>query len=235
MGVKMQKTRTRIILALDFDLLDEAERMIEITRGQVDTYKIGSILFTSFGPRIIELAKNTGAEIFLDLKFHDIPNTVRGAVRAASSFGVSMLTVHASGGIDMMHGALEGADEGSKKHGSRRPLIIGVTVLTSLAGQRDTLDRVLALAGDAARAGIDGVVCSPVEVGRVKEVHGGRLLTVVPGIRLSEDRKDDQARVGTPGQAVKDGADFIVVGRTVTGSSDPKEALVRVLKEVRDA
>ena len=231
----MAKGETLIILALDFDRLDQAERMVEITHEHVDVYKIGPILFTRFGPGIIEFARNTGADIFLDLKFHDIPNTVRGGVRAASSLGVNMLTIHASGGIDMMRGALEGAEEGSKTFGTPRPMIIGVTVLTSMAGQGDTLAQVLNLAGDAAEAGIDGVVCSPLEVARVKEAHGDRLLAVVPGIRLGGDQTNDQARVGTPGQAVRDGADFMVVGRSVTGSSDPKEALARILKEVEDA
>jgi orotidine-5'-phosphate decarboxylase len=229
------KGETRIILALDFDRLDQVERMVEITHEHVHAYKIGPILFARYGPGIIEFARNTGAEVFLDLKFHDIPNTVRGAVRAASSLGVNMLTIHASGGIDMMCGALDGAEEGSRAFGIKRPLIIGVTVLTSMAGKGDTLTRVLKLAGDADRAGIDGVVCSPLEVGRVKETHGDRLLAVVPGIRLGGDDANDQARVGTPGRAVRDGADFMVVGRSVTGSSDPKEALARILKEVKDA
>jgi orotidine-5'-phosphate decarboxylase len=229
------KGGTRIILALDFDRLDQAERMVEITRERVDIYKIGPILFTSFGPGIVEFARNAGAGILLDLKFHDIPNTVRGSVRAASSLGVSMLTVHASGGIDMMRSALEGAEEGARAFGTERPLIVGVTVLTSMAREGDTTARVLSLAGDADRAGIDGVVCSPLEVGRVKETYGDKLLAVVPGIRLGGDRTDDQARVGTPGQAARDGADFIVVGRSVTGSSDPGEALARILKEVENA
>jgi orotidine-5'-phosphate decarboxylase len=229
------KAETRIILALDFDRLEQAERMVEITREHVDFYKIGPILFTFFGPGIVEFAKNTGADVFLDLKFHDIPNTVRGSVRAASSLGVSMLTVHASGGIDMMRGALEGAEEGSRAFGTERPLVVGITVLTSMARQGDTLTQVLDLAGDASQAGVDGVVCSPLEVGRVKEAYGDGLLTVVPGIRLGGDKTDDQARVGTPGQVARDGADFMVVGRSVTGSSDPKDALARILKEVENA
>lgn len=231
----MAKGETRIILALDFDRLDQAERMVEITRKYVDVYKIGPILFTRFGPGIIEFARNTGAEIFLDLKFHDIPNTVRGAVRSASSLGVRMLTIHASGGMEMMRGALEGAEDGSKAFGIERPLVVGVTVLTSMAGREDTQARVLKLAGDASQAGIDGVVCSPLEVAGVKQEYGSGLLAVVPGIRLGGDDAGDQARVGTPGQAVRDGADFLVVGRSVTGASDPEEALTRILKEVEDA
>jgi orotidine-5'-phosphate decarboxylase len=232
---EVAKAKTRIILALDFDRLDEAERMVEITHEHVDVYKIGPILFTSFGPGIVEFAKKTGAEVFLDLKFHDIPNTVRGSVRAATSLGVNMLTVHASGGIGMMRAALEGAHEGSCAFSVGRPLIVGVTMLTSMVRDGGTLERVLDLAGDAREASIDGVVCSPLEVGTVKEAHGDHLLTVVPGIRLAGDRSDDQARVGTPGKAVKDGADFLVVGRSVTGSSDPKQALGKIIEEVENA
>jgi orotidine-5'-phosphate decarboxylase len=213
---QVEKSKTRLILALDFDRLDQAERMVDATREHVD-------------------ARNTGAGVFLDLKFHDIPNTVRGAVHSASSLGLNMLTIHTSGGIDMMRGALEGAEAGSKEFGNERPLIIGVTVLTSMAGEGDTSERVLKLAGDAVEAGIDGVVCSPLEVARVNKAHGDRLLTIVPGIRLGGDDANDQARVGTPAQASRDGADFIVVGRSVTGSSDPRGALARILKEVGNA
>lgn len=231
----MGKPETRVVLALDFDRLDEAEHMIELTQDQVGIYKIGSILFTAFGSRVIELASEAGAEVFLDLKFHDIPNTVGGAVRAACSFGVGMLTVHASGGIDMMRAALDGAYDGAKTHGHPRPKIIGVTMLTSLARGSGTLAQVLDLAASAHEAGIDGVVCSPLEVSHIKRVHGDRLLTVVPGIRLGGQHTDDQARVGAPGQAARDGADFIVVGRSVTKSRVPKDALAAILEEVKNA
>jgi orotidine-5'-phosphate decarboxylase len=226
---------TKVILALDYDRLEDARQMVALTHENVGFYKVGSILFTAFGSDVIEAVKATEREVFLDLKFHDIPNTVRGAVRAAASMGVYMLTVHASGGIEMMQAALEGATEGAQAHGTERPKIIGVTMLTSLARGEDTADRVLELAGDATRAGIDGVVCSVQEVGRTKQTFGGRLLTVVPGIRLSDQASDDQARVGTPGQAARDGADFIVIGRSVTKAEDPAYALARVLKEVENA
>jgi orotidine-5'-phosphate decarboxylase len=176
--------------------------------------------------------KSRGKKVFLDLKFHDIPNTVSGAVEAAAALGVNMLTVHCAGGVEMMRGALKGADAGSRGAGGARPRIIGVTVLTSLAGTADTAKRVLDYSRDAVAAGIDGVVCSPLEVGQVKRAWGTKLLAVVPGIRLAEDGKDDQARVGTPGHAAADGADFIVVGRSVTGSPDPAGTLAKVLREI---
>ena len=226
---------TQVIIALDVERPEEAARIVEMTRDAVSMYKVGSILFTSYGPRAVEMVIGGGGEVFLDLKFHDIPNTVRGAVRAAASAGVGMLTVHASGGVEMMQAALQGAHEGSAPGGGIQPKVIGVTMLTSIGRVAGTLDRVLALADDAAHAGIDGIVCSPLEVGSVKKIHGDRLLAVVPGIRLKDQATDDQARVGTPGQAARDGADFLVVGRSVTASKDPVAMLTRILKEARDA
>jgi orotidine-5'-phosphate decarboxylase len=228
------KAKTDVIIALDTDDLAEAGRIVESTKDRVHIYKVGSILFTRYGPEAVRLVGEVGREVFLDLKFHDIPNTVKGAVRAASTWGVKMLTVHASGGPEMMAAALEGARGGSAESGRPGPAVIGVTVLTSLAVE-DALDRVLKLADDAAQAGIDGVVCSPREVRQVKQATEGRLEAVVPGVRLPDQRKDDQARVGTPGQAARDGADYIVVGRSVFGAENPQAALSRILQEVENA
>jgi orotidine-5'-phosphate decarboxylase len=227
------ESKPRLVVALDTEDLTDARRAIGLSRDHVGMYKVGSILFTRFGSDAVRLVKDAGAGVFLDLKFHDIPNTVRGAVRAACAQGVDMLTVHASGGIGMMTAALEGAEEGGAGGGSR-PKIIGVTVLTSLAGE-GTLDRVLELADDAAQAGVDGIVCSPREVKRVKQSTGGRLLAVVPGVRLQQDEQHDQARVGTPAQAARDGADYIVVGRSVIAAADPHAALSRIVEEIRNA
>lgn len=230
----MKESKTRVVIALDTEDLTEAKRVIEFTQDKVGIYKVGSILFTRFGPDAVRVVKEAGREVFLDLKFHDIPNTVRGAVKAACGWGVGMLTVHASGGGPMMTAALEGAEEASAASGASRPKIIGVTVLTSIA-REDALDRVLELADDAAQAGIDGIVCSPREVKHVKQATEGRLLAVVPGVRLPEQQQHDQARVGTPGQAACDGADYIVVGRSVFGAKDPQAALSRIFEEVRHA
>ena len=231
----MAKRETRVILALDVDSLEEAGRVIAMTRDHVSHYKVGSILFTAFGPRAVEPVREAGRDVFLDLKFHDIPNTVRGAVRSAASMGVSLLTVHASGGEEMLRGAMEGASEGAERHGVSRPRVIAVTVLTSMGGGDDTAERVITFAGLAADSGADGVVCSPLEVGRIKQTYGERLLTVVPGIRLADQARDDQARVGTPGRAAGDGADFLVVGRSVMKSNDPAGMLARIVEEARNA
>jgi orotidine-5'-phosphate decarboxylase len=241
--------KPRVIIALDTNRLEEAEEMVKGFGDRVEFYKVGSILFTAAGPAAVRMVRAHGKEVFLDLKFHDIPNTVMGAVAGAAEMGVAMLTVHASGGPEMMRAALDGArgrpDAGarggtvpggrSSGMGVARPRVIGVTLLTSLAGGDDVAARVLALARDAARAGLDGIVCSPLEVGPIRRDLGPDLVTVVPGIRLARDARGDQARVGTPGQAAKDGADFIVVGRSVTAAEDPRAALAAIRAELEGA
>jgi orotidine-5'-phosphate decarboxylase len=239
--------KPRVIIALDTNKLEEAEEIVKAFGDRVEFYKVGSILFTSAGPAAVRMVRSHGKEVFLDLKFHDIPNTVMGAAQGAAELGVAMLTVHASGGPEMMRAALKGAERksgagagagaGGRADGASgaRPRVIGVTLLTSLAAGEDVAARVLALAHDAARAGLDGVVCSPLEVGHIRRALGPDLVTVVPGIRLARDARGDQARVGTPGQAIKDGADFIVVGRSVTAAEDPRAALAAIKAEMEGA
>ncbi|HVP57026.1 MAG TPA: orotidine-5'-phosphate decarboxylase [bacterium] len=227
----------RIIIALDTSNLSEAEAIVEGFGDQVEFYKVGSILFTSAGPAAVRMVRGHGKQVFLDLKFHDIPNTVMGAVAGAARLGVSLVTVHSAGGPDMMRAALEGAARQSGKGGSTsvagsRPRVIGVTLLTSLAAGEDIGARVLALAKDAARAGLDGVVCSPLEVGAIRQALGPDFITVVPGIRRADDAKGDQARVATPGQAARDGAHFLVVGRSVTAAKNPRVALGEIVAEL---
>jgi orotidine-5'-phosphate decarboxylase len=219
----------RVIVALDTGKLEEAEEMVKGFADEVDFYKVGSILFTAAGPAAIGMVRSYGKQVFLDLKFHDIPNTVMGAVTGAARLGVAMATVHASGGLEMMRAALEGALSGG---GTR---VIGVTILTSLAGGRDVAAEVMALARSARQAGLDGVVCSPLEVGEIRRALGPDFLTVVPGIRLASDAHGDQARVGTPGQAARDGASFVVVGRSIAAARDPRRALAAVKAELADA
>lgn len=231
----MATTGIEIILALDSDRLDDAMRIVELTRGHVKNYKVGSILFTHHGTESVRRVKEAGGDIFLDLKFHDIPNTVRGAVRGAARLGVRLLTVHTPGGIEMLRAAREGAREGAEEAGWDRPLVIGVTVLTSIAREGGVEDLVLSRAGDAVKAGIDGVVCSAHELPVIKGKYGNNLVTVVPGIRLADQSGDDQARVATPGRAARDGADFLVIGRSVTRSGDPVGTLKRIEEEVRNA
>jgi orotidine-5'-phosphate decarboxylase len=226
---------TRLVIALDFDRPGDAAEMVRKTAGGADLFKVGSTLFTAHGPDAVRMVSEAGGEVFLDLKFHDIPHQVGGAVRSACALGVKMMTVHAAGGREMMRYASEGAREGAETSNLERPLIIGVTVLTSLGGGDDVVDTVLRRAGDAAEAGLDGVVCSAAEVRRIKREFGDRLLAVVPGIRLAEDRAEDQARVGSPRRAAADGADFVVVGRSITRADDPAAAMAGILKEVSDA
>ncbi len=231
----MKQRRSEIILALDTDDIEEARNLAKLAQELVKIFKIGPILFISHGLKAMDVVKDGGGEIFLDLKLHDIPNTVKGGVKAACSLGVRMITLHLAGGIEMIKGAVDGAIEGSQKYGGIKPLLIGVTRLTSLSKERGLHDDVLRLSEVAAKSGIDGIVCSAQEVASVKQAYGDNLITVVPGIRLTKENKDDQARVATPEDAARAGADYIVVGRTVTRSSDPARALQHVVEGIENA
>ena len=231
----MTSKTTRVVLALDCESLDKAKSLIEVTGGLVDLFKIGPILFTASGPQAVEVVRERGKDVFLDLKFHDIPNTVKGAVRSACSLGVRMLTLHVSGGQEMLEAARAGAEEGSRRYESPKPLLIGVTRLTSMQVTEDLDREVARLARVAFEAGLDGVVCSAREVETIKKACGGKLVTVVPGIRLKQDRADDQARVASPGEAARAGADFIVVGRSVIRADDPLEKLRLIAEEIKNA
>jgi orotidine-5'-phosphate decarboxylase len=228
-------TGTEIILALDSDSLDEAMRIVDLTRDYVSNYKVGSILFAHHGTESVMRVKEAGGNIFLDLKFHDIPNTVQGAVRGAARLGVRILTVHTPGGIEMMKAAQEGARQGAGEAGVDKPVVVGVTVLTSIQKEGGVKDLVLERAASAVEAGLDGIVCSAQELPMIRSEFGGELVTVVPGIRLSDQSGDDQARVATPGRAAKDGASFLVIGRSVTRSDDPVATLKRIEEEIRNA
>jgi len=196
--------------------------------------KVGSQLFTSAGPKVIEELSTLGFDIFLDLKFHDIPNTVAQSVKAASNLGVWMLNVHASGGSIMMNAAKEATSELLDP-----PLIIGVTMLTSLSeedvneiGIQDISNQTLSLASLAKKNSLDGVVCSVNEVRRIKELLGKDFLTVTPGIRSSDSLKDDQSRVSTARNAIENGSDYLVIGRPITQSDNPMNSLDSIIKEI---
>ena len=230
-----QDPRQRIIVALD--VADEIEllRLVDVLRGRVGLFKIGKELFTALGPRAISLVRDRGAEVFLDLKYHDIPNTVAGAVRSAARLGVSMLSVHASGGSGMVRAAKDAAGESSNS-----PAVIAVTLLTSL-GQTDVddlgftgqpRDVVLRLAALSLSAGADGLVTSPREVEPLRRKHGQDPLLVTPGVRPAGSAADDQTRVATPAKAVGDGADYLVIGRPITRDPDPAAAADRIAKEL---
>ena len=196
--------------------------------------KVGNQLFTSSGPKIVKTLHDKGFEIFLDLKFHDIPNTVYESVRSAANLGVWMINVHASGGSKMLDAskkALEGFD--------KPPLLIGVTILTSISEEILTeigfnnLDKqVMRLTKLAQRSGLDGVVCAASDASKVKQTFGESFLTVTPGIRPKDADLNDQSRTSTPKEAIANGSDFLVIGRPITGSEDPTNALENIYKEV---
>ncbi len=212
---------------MDLPSAAAAAPLVEKLRGRVGMFKVGSELFTSEGPAFLRYLVNQGEKVFLDLKFHDIPNTVRAAAREAARIGVTMLDVHASGGGKMMQAALEGAREGSPSRNG--PLVVAVTVLTSL-GSHDLQEigvtgspeaAVIRLAWLAQKAGLDGVVASAQEVAAVRRACGPGFVIVTPGIRPAAAHADDQVRISTPEKAIQAGADFLVVGRPVTEAPDP--------------
>ena len=234
--------RDRVFVALDVESLEEARRLLDRLEDAVSGVKIGSQLFTSAGPAAVELAHKRGHRVFLDLKFHDIPNTVAGAVRSAARLGVYMLNVHASGGAQMMRTAAESAAQAARDFGVARPLCLGVTVLTSLdrraleteVGVTASIDgHVLRLADAARQAGLDGCVASPQEIRRIRLALGARFAIVTPGIRpASTAAADDQKRVATPRAALEAGADYLVVGRPITAAPDPRAAAAAIIAEL---
>jgi orotidine-5'-phosphate decarboxylase len=231
----------RVIVALDVEERARALELAKSLRPAIDMFKIGSRLFTSEGPPMVREINALGASIFLDLKFHDIPATVGGAVRAAAAMNVGMMTVHASGGLDMMKAAADAASEESARAHLERPLIVGVTVLTSLSGDdlarifgaRGALrDIVLKLAGQAKEAGLDGVVASVEEAPLIKAELGSDFKVVTPGIRPAGAGAGDQKRIATPKAAREAGSDFLVVGRPVIEAPSPLDAARRILAEL---
>jgi orotidine-5'-phosphate decarboxylase len=230
-------------VALDFDRVQEAIRCARWVADLVGMFKINAHLFTSAGPEAVRQVAALGAGVFLDLKFHDIPNTVKGAVSAAARFpAVRLLNVHATGGIEMMRAAAKAL---STLPGARRPKLLAVTILTSL-DQRALREigisgspgsRAVNLARLAQRAGLDGVVASPHEIKSIRRTCGSGFLIVVPGVRPAggRQRRDDQARVATPGEAIRAGADYLVVGRPITAAPDPPAAARAILAEIAAA
>jgi orotidine-5'-phosphate decarboxylase len=218
--------RNGVLVALDGLPDRQALRLVDLLGDRVSTYKVGLELFTRYGPRLLRRIQERGREVFLDLKYHDIPATVGKAVEAACGLGPSLLTVHASGGREMLRAAVRG------RAGSRTRLL-AVTVLTSAGGVPAA--RVKSLARLAQEAGFDGVIASGREAAELKTMCGKEFLVVVPGIRPAGAAADDQARVTTPAEAVRAGADYLVVGRPITRAEDPARALEAILKEARRA
>jgi orotidine-5'-phosphate decarboxylase len=229
----------QLLVALDVDTAADAYALAGELRGAVGGFKIGKQLFTSVGPSLVEELVARGDRVFLDLKYHDIPNTVAGAVQSAAELGVWMLNVHASGGAAMLQAARAAADRAAERHG-RRPLLIAVTVLTSLdaaalagIGINETpMDHAVRLAELARREGCDGVVASPQETAAIRRACGTDFLVVTPGIRGAAAERDDQARTMTPADAIRAGSSYLVIGRPVTGAQNPRDAAERIAGEL---
>jgi len=237
----MDDLRSRLIIALDFSELQPALHLAEQIGPQVGMLKVGLELFNSVGPRAITSLRELGARIFYDAKLHDIPNTVAGAAAVVVRLGVSMFNVHALGGRAMMQAAKEAAQRAAADAGFPTPLIIAVTILTSLDDRdlREDLglpesprQAILRLSSLAREAGLDGVVCSVHEVPDIKRTCGKDFLTVTPGIRPAWAAPGDQARIATPKQALAAGADYLVIGRPITRAPDPAQALTKMLEEM---
>lgn len=229
----------RIMVALDYARAEQAEALVNSLAGIPCYMKVGMQLFYSAGPSFVRMLKEQGYHVFLDLKMHDIPNTVKGGAESIARLGVDMFNVHAAGGKAMMEAALEGVEKGLQ--GGRKPTVIGVTQLTSTTqtvmneeiGISGTVeDAVLRYAKVAREAGLNGVVASPLEVLRIKETCGTDFITVTPGIRPAGADIGDQSRVMTPAEAFAQGTDYIVIGRPITAASDPREALEAILASV---
>ena len=228
-----------VIIACDFSSAEETLKFLDLFKEEKPYLKIGMELFYSAGPEIVKEIKNRGHKIFLDLKLCDIPNTVKKSMKALSSLDVDMCNLHAFGTKAMMEAAIEGL---TREDGTR-PLLIAVTQLTSTSEERmrdellinEPIDKVVMhYAKNASEAGLDGVVCSPLEAGKVKEICGDKFLTVTPGVRFADGEVGDQVRVTTPAKAKEIGSDYIVVGRPVTQAENPVEAYRRCVDEFVD-
>ncbi|MGR6835672.1 orotidine-5'-phosphate decarboxylase [Syntrophomonas erecta] len=238
------QARDRIIVALDVDGEREALKLVEQLSGMIGAYKIGMQLYNSSGPGIVERIQNLGGKVFVDLKFHDIPNTVAAAARVMTRLRCFMFNVHAAGGREMMDRAASAVAEESEKLHTKPPLTLAVTVLTSISQlelEKDMLISGLQLeevvgrwAAMAKESGINGVVCSPREISIIRQTCGNDFLIVTPGIRPAWAETNDQKRITTPRQALDLGADYMVIGRPITAANDPREAAQKIIDELEE-
>jgi orotidine-5'-phosphate decarboxylase len=232
--------RNPIIAALDVPSAEQALKLAEQVAPVVGAFKIGSELFTSAGSDIVKKIRTTGASVFLDLKFHDIPNTVAKAVASATRLDVQMLTIHTSGGLEMMRAAELSAQQTANQAGRNAPLVLGVTVLTS--SDRRTLAeigcaenvgaQVERLASLAVKAGLRGLVCSPLEIADLRKVLPADIQLVTPGIRTGAEKADDQKRTLTPREAIQAGANWLVIGRPIYAAENPRAAAEKILESI---
>ncbi|MGI6065358.1 MAG: orotidine-5'-phosphate decarboxylase [Bacillota bacterium] len=236
--------KDKLIVALDVAGRKEALSLVEQLTGGVGAFKIGMQLFNSEGPGIVKEIQGLGGKVFIDLKFHDIPNTVAQAAKVITGMNAFMFNVHASGGFEMMKGVAEAAKETAERLRIKKPLVIGVTVLTSISQDvferevgiaRPIEEQVTAWAKLAQKAGLDGVVASPREILPLRKACGPDFLIVTPGVRPLWAATNDQKRVMTPKEAVQQGADYLVVGRPITAHKNPREAAAKIIEEMEEA
>jgi len=236
----MAHPKDKIIFALDVDHFADAQRWVNLLKGHIGLFKVGKQLFTHAGPKVVDMIRQKGQKVFLDLKYHDIPNTVARAGEEATKLNVSMFNLHALGGIEMMKKTVESSQAMAKNLGVPKPTILAVTILTSMDEnalreigiQNSVLEEVGRLASLAAKAGVDGVVASPQEIGIIRERCGEKFLIVTPGIRAPSDKKDDQKRTLTPKEAISAGANYLVIGRPIKEAKDPLEAVQKIIEDI---
>jgi orotidine-5'-phosphate decarboxylase len=229
-----------IIVALDVPTTDAALKLVQQVAPAVGAFKIGSELFTASGPDIVRRIRDTGAAVFLDLKFHDIPNTVSNAVASATRLDVQMLTIHTGGGLEMMRAAEQSAQQTALQSGRNAPLVLGVTVLTSMDGnalseigcQPNVGAQVERLAALAVEAGLRGLVCSPLEIAALRQILPAHIQLVTPGIRTGAEKADDQKRTLSPREAIDAGASWLVIGRPIYAAENPRAAAEAILKTI---
>ncbi len=232
--------KDRIIFAMDVEHFSEAQYWVNLLKDHIGMFKVGKQLFTHSGPKVIDMIRKRSQNIFLDLKFHDIPTTVAKAGEEATKLNVAMFDLHALGGFEMMRKTVEASRSTAKELGIPKPLILAVTILTSMdedalkeVGIRGPIqDEVGQLAFLAMKSGVDGVVASPKEIGVIRERCGKQFLIVTPGIRLPSDKKDDQKRTMSPNEAISAGANYLVIGRPIKEAKDPVGAVTKIVEDI---
>jgi len=232
--------KDKIIFALDVEHFGEAQRWVKLLKDHVGIFKIGKQLFTHAGPKVVDMIRQKGQKVFLDLKFHDIPNTVAKAGEEATKLGVAMFNLHALGGFEMMKKTVDASRATAKSLGIPKPLILAVTILTSMdeetlkevGVQGPLIEEVGRLAFLSMKAGVDGVVASPQEIGIIRERCGEKFLIVTPGIRHPSDKRDDQKRTMSPKEAIASGANYLVIGRPIKEAKDPLEAVQKIIEDI---
>jgi len=238
----MDNSTKKIVLALDVEDKDKALELVEELKDCVGMFKIGKQLFTRYGPEIVNKVLENGGDVFLDLKFHDIPNTVAKASREAVRLGVKIFNVHATGGKEMMSRTVEEVNKASLEYGVQKPLVLGVTILTSISEsvlkdeircQYNIKEQVVSLALLAKQSGLDGVVASPQEVSLIRENCGEDFIILTPGIRPLWANANDQKRIMTPQDAIRKGVDYIVIGRPILNADSPREAALKIAEEIK--